>query len=179
MEKVKKFICDQLKSQCVKTLGKAVGISLVMVIFVTLFTGLVYQPKKALKRGFEIELSADGKSVVKKEEKPVDLAALMQTADLERGAKLFKKCASCHSVGKGEAAKVGPNLYGVVGRARASSSFAYSDAMKAKGGTWDIESMNQFITKPKDFVPGTKMAFAGLKKPQDRADVILFLQKNK
>lgn len=131
-----------------------------------------------IKRGFEIELSADGKPVVKKEEKPVDLASMMKLADLDRGAKIFKKCATCHTIGRGEAAKVGPNLFGVVGRQKASTAFSYSDAMKAKGGAWDVESINQFITKPKDFVPGTKMAFPGLKKPQDRADVILFLQKS-
>ncbi|MBM3579805.1 MAG: c-type cytochrome [Alphaproteobacteria bacterium] len=131
-----------------------------------------------LKRGFEIEISADGKPI-KREEKVVDLASLMKLADIDRGAKIFKKCATCHTAGKGEAAKIGPNLFGIVGRARATTSFTYSDAMKAKGGAWDQESINQFITKPKDFVPGTKMAFPGLKKPQDRADVILFLEKQK
>ena len=102
----------------------------------------------------------------------------MKIADYDRGAKIFKKCASCHNIIKGEGAKVGPNLYQVVGRARASSfGFAYSEAIKAKGGAWDRDSINQFITKPKDYLPGTKMAFPGLKKPQDRADVILYLDK--
>ena len=65
-----------------------------------------------------------------------------------------------------------------MGRARGSfAGFSYSEAMKAKGGAWDRASINQFITKPKDYLPGTKMAFAGLKKPQDRADVILYLEK--
>ncbi len=179
MKKIKKIICDQLRSDCVKNFGKALALSLSIAGFVTVFTHLIYQPKIALKRGFEIELSSDGKPVAKKEEKPVNLADLMKLADIDRGAKIFKKCASCHSIGKGESAKVGPNLYAVIGRAKASTAFSYSDAMKAKGGSWDIESINQFITKPKEFVPGTKMAFAGLKKPQDRADVIMFLQKNK
>ena len=183
MEKLKKLICEQvtkLKSIIdFETLGKAFGISLGIVVAVVVITNLLYSEKKDIKRGFQIEFSADGKLVVKKEEKPVDLATMMKTADFDRGAKIFKKCASCHTIGKGEAPKVGPNLYAIIGRKRASTSFAYSDAMKTKGGAWDMESINQFITKPKDFVPGTKMAFAGLKKPQERADVIMFLRNQK
>ena len=144
----------------------------------TLVADLFYQPKIVKKRGYEIEISLDGKPVAKKEEKIIDLAELMILADIERGAKIFKKCASCHNVGKGEGAKVGPGLYAVVGRAKGIfAGFSYSEAMKAKGGSWDRASINQFITKPKDYLPGTKMAFAGLKKPQDRADVILYLEK--
>jgi len=174
-----KKIKELLKAQS-KILAPALGFALVTVLFAVLAANLLYQPKTMVKRGFQIELSADGKPVVKKEEKPVDLAMMMKTADLDRGAKIFKKCASCHTVGKGEGAKVGPNLYGVLGRKRAAfAGFAYSEAMKTKGGAWDKETVNQFITKPKDFLPGTKMAFPGLKKPQDRADVILFLEKQK
>lgn len=156
----------------------AFAAAFLVVAFAILASDLLYQPKKTVKRGFEIEVAVDGKSVEKKEEKPVDLATLMKAADFDRGAKISKKCASCHTFGKGEAAKVGPNLFGVVSRKKASmAGFSYSEAMKAKGGAWDVESLNQFIAKPKDFIPGTKMGFAGLKKPQDRADMILFLEK--
>jgi cytochrome c len=175
MEKIKKLLMAQLKIN-----GVAFALALVLTIFTIILADVLYHPKEVVKRGYQIELSADGKPVVKKEEKLVDLATMMKTADFDRGAKVFKKCASCHTAGKGEATKVGPNLYGVLGRKRAAfAGFSYSEAMKAKGGAWDAESVNQFITKPKDFVPGTKMAFPGLKKPQDRADVILFLQKQK
>ena len=156
----------------------AFAAAFLVAIFAVLVADLLYQPKNIVKRGFEIEVAVDGKTVEKKEVKPVDLASLMKIADFDRGAKISKKCATCHSFGKGEAAKVGPNLFGVVGRKKASTTFAYSEAMKAKGGSWDAESVNQFITKPKDYIPGTKMGFAGLKKPQDRADVILFLEKS-
>lgn len=172
-KKIKEF----LKAQ-VEAFGPAIGLALCVMLFAILAANLLYHPKKMVKRGFEIEIAADGKAVVKKEEKPVDLASMMKTADFDRGAKIFKKCATCHTIGRGEAAKVGPNLFGVVGRKRAATAFAYSEAMKAKGGAWDVESINLFITKPKDFVSGTKMAFPGLKKPQDRADVILFLEKS-
>jgi len=155
------------------------ALSLAIIVFAVLFADLFYQEKDVKKRGFEIALAADGKPLPKKEEKVVDIGTLMKLANVDNGAKVFKKCASCHTVGKGEAAKVGPNLYGIVGRARGSmAGFSYSEAMKAKGGAWDVASINQFITKPKDYINGTKMAFAGLKKPQDRADVILFLQKS-
>lgn len=174
---MKKKLIEFLKIQA-QAFGPSILLALCVMGFAIIAANLLYQPKKMIKRGFEIELSADGKPVAKKEERPVDLASMMKTADLDRGAKIFKKCATCHSIGKGEAAKIGPNLYGVVGRKKAAAAFAYSDAMKAKGGIWDPESINQFITKPKDFVPGTKMAFPGLKKPQDRADVILFIQKS-
>ncbi|NBV06002.1 MAG: cytochrome c family protein [Proteobacteria bacterium] len=171
MQKIKELL---------KLQGASFALSLILVIFAILFTNTLYHEKAMIKRGFQVEISADGKPVAKKEEKLIDLATMMKTADFDRGAKIFKKCMSCHSIGKGEAAKVGPNLYGIVGRARGSfAGFSYSAAMKAKGGSWDAESINQFITKPKDYLPGTKMGFAGLKKPQDRADVILYLQRQK
>ena len=152
--------------------------AIVVVAFVTIVADLTYRPKIVKKRGYEIELSADGTAIVKKVEAPVILADLMKIADADRGAKIFKKCASCHNVQKGEGSKVGPALYGVVGRAKGTfAGFSYSDGLKAKGGLWDRESINQFITKPKDYISGTKMAFAGLKKPQDRADVILYLEQ--
>lgn len=163
-----------------KTPLLSVAFAFTIVVVSIIFADIFYQEKPMVKRGFQIEIAADGKAVEKKVEKPVDIATLLKNADIDKGAKIFKKCSSCHTIGKGEAAKVGPNLYGIVGKKRAAmAGFAYSDAMKAKGGAWDIESINQFITKPKDFVPGNKMGFAGLKKPQDRADLILFLQKQK
>ncbi len=175
MKKIQQLLKAQAKEQ-----GPAIALAIGVVLFSAVLADLLYQPKPVLKRGFEIAVSTDGKPVEKKEEKQVDLASMMKTADADRGAKIFKKCASCHGVEKGGAAKVGPNLFGIVGKKRASSAgFSYSEAMKAKGGAWDQESINTFIAKPKDFIAGTKMAFPGLKKPQDRADVILFLERQK
>jgi cytochrome c len=172
MEKIKNFLKEGFKN-----FAPSFGLAIAIALFATLAANLFYQPKKITKRGFEIEIPAAGKAAVKKEEKLVDLASMMVSADVDRGAKIFKKCASCHTVEKGGGNKVGPNLFGIVGKVRATTSgFSYSDAMKSKGGSWDKESLDKFITKPKDFIPGTKMAFPGLKKPQDRADVILFLE---
>jgi cytochrome c len=105
---------------------------------------------------------------------------LMVKADPAQGEKVSKICGSCHTFGKGEPNRVGPNLAGIVGRARgAAAGFAYSDAMKAKGGAWDEDSLNEFLWSPKSFVPGTKMSFAGLKKPEDRAALIKWLKSQK
>ena len=105
------------------------------------------------------------------------IAPLMAKADAAKGAQVVKVCSACHSFDKGGPNKVGPVLYGVIGRTRGTADgYAYSDAMKAKGGAWDAESLNQFLAAPKKFVEGTKMGFMGLPKPQDRADVIKYLE---
>jgi len=99
-------------------------------------------------------------------------------ANVEAGKALFQKqCFTCHTTDKGGANKVGPNLWAVVGREKAGhEGFSYSSALKAKGGEWSVEDINHLIFKPTAFVRGTKMAFAGVPKEQDRADVIAFLK---
>lgn len=107
------------------------------------------------------------------EEAPVSRFA---TANLASGAKVFKKCAACHTVDNGGANKIGPNLWDVVGRAKAGSEgFKYSGALSATDGTWDVADLDAFLTKPKDFVPGTRMTFAGLKREKDRTNIIAYL----
>lgn len=104
--------------------------------------------------------------------------ALIASADVAKGAKLSKACAACHSFEKGGPIKIGPDLWNVVGRERATfPGFDYSDGMKAKGGHWTLETLNQFLWKPKKFIDGTKMNFAGLKKTQDRADLLAWLRQ--
>lgn len=102
---------------------------------------------------------------------------LLASASTDAGAKVFKKCAGCHSDDKGGANKVGPNLWNVVGADKGHHpDFAYSDALKGLGGKWTYEDLDHFLTSPKAFAKGTKMTFAGLKKASDRAAVILFLR---
>ncbi len=112
------------------------------------------------------------------EEAPVEsLGALLAAADVASGKKIAKKCSACHSFDKGGKNKVGPNLWDIVGRDMAQvAGFKYSDALAGMGGTWDYAAWDRFLTKPKAMVPGTKMSFAGEKKPGKRADLIAFLR---
>jgi cytochrome c len=104
------------------------------------------------------------------------VVALLPKADPANGKATFKKCQSCHVSEKGKTPTVGPNLWDVVNRARASyPGFTYSDAMKAKGGNWSFEELAKFLHNPKEYVPGTKMVFNGLPNPGDEADVIAYL----
>lgn len=106
-----------------------------------------------------------------------DAMAMLATADAGAGAKSFKKCKACHSTAKGGKNKVGPNLWDVVGRAKAGvSGFKFSGALKGLGGDWTYKDLDAFLAKPKAFAKGTKMSFAGLKKPKDRANVIIYLR---
>lgn len=102
--------------------------------------------------------------------------ALLSKAKAENGAAIFKKCAACHTSDKGKPKGIGPNLWGVVNRAKASfEGFEYSGDMKAKGGNWSFEDLATFIANPKAYVAGTKMIFPGLSNPEDAADVIAYL----
>jgi len=114
-------------------------------------------------------------------EKVVPLADLLASADPAKGEKISKVCGSCHTFNAGGSNGVGPNLHGVIGRAHASApGYAYSDAMAAtKGKTWSAETLNEFLSGPQAFVPGTKMTFAGLKKAEDRAALIKWLETQK
>lgn len=103
-----------------------------------------------------------------------DFATLFAAADAAAGEKVFGKCKACHKVDGNNG--TGPHLDGVVGRAVASiADFGYSDGMKAHGGDWTPEALNEFLTNPKGVVAGTKMSFAGLPKPEDRVNVIAYL----
>jgi len=98
------------------------------------------------------------------------------SADLKRGEKLYRKCKTCHYLDK-EKNKIGPHLVGIFGRKAGSvAGFKYSDAMKASGITWDEKTIDEYLTKPKAFIPGNKMTFAGLKKAEDRADLIAYMK---
>ena len=102
---------------------------------------------------------------------------LLASADLGKGKKVFKKCASCHSAAEGAKHKIGPNLWDVVGRAKGSAEdYIFSGALKGKGGDWSFGDLDQFLISPKSYIKGTKMSFSGLKKASDRATVIAYLR---
>ena len=108
---------------------------------------------------------------------PAAVVAMIKTAKPEDATGTFKKCAGCHSSEKGAANKVGPDLWGLVGRPKASAAgFSYSEGMKSKGGNWSYADLAQFIHSPKTFVPGTKMLFTGVTDPTDLANLIAYLR---
>ena len=138
----------------------------------------VFHPAKPAKPGFEVAATEPGgggaHETAKEPDEPIE--KLPASATVDKGANAAKKCAACHTFGKGEPNRVGPNLYGVVGRPKGTEAgFDYSAALKGKGGNWTVDDLNKFLTSPKAFAPGTKMSFAGLPRGTERADVIAFL----
>lgn len=108
---------------------------------------------------------------------PEPILAMIAAADVERGKQVSKACAACHNFDKGGGNGVGPNLWGLVNRAKGShGGFEYSAGMKAKGGNWSLSELNHFLWKPKAFVTDTKMNFIGVKKPEDRAALLAYLR---
>ncbi|MGH6930149.1 MAG: c-type cytochrome, partial [Dongiaceae bacterium] len=106
------------------------------------------------------------------------IADLLKAADPAAGAKVAAKCKACHGFDKGGPNKVGPNLWDIVGakQAHLGDAFKYSDALKGLGGEWTYDALDKYLTAPKEYAPGTKMVFPGLKKPEDRAAVIAYLR---
>lgn len=159
-----------------KVLGAILG-TLLITLALNIFTGAIFTPKKPEKAGYEIavtELPAAGGGAVQEQEAP--LPELLAKADPQKGATVGKKCLTCHDFTKGGPNKVGPNLYGIVGRDRAAhEGFSYSGAMKAKGGKWTLEELSTYLKSPRALVPGTTMAFAGISKGSDRADLLAYL----
>ncbi len=124
------------------------------------------------------ESSASDGTVAKKEEIIEPVSLLLAGASIENGEKLFKKCATCHNYEKGGANKVGPQLWNIINRPKANQDgFAYSKALAEYGGEWGYEELAEFLYKPKKYIKGTKMNFAGLKKVEDRADLVYFLRE--
>jgi cytochrome c len=107
--------------------------------------------------------------------KPIEF--YLASADPTKGEQVFKKCTACHNADKGGANALGPNLWGVLGEpvGKGANGFAFSEALSGKGGNWDWDKLSEWLSNPKKFAPGTKMTFAGLGNPEDRANVIAFL----
>ncbi len=125
------------------------------------------------------EKTADTKSAEKEKPATVDIKTLLANANVVSGAKIAKKCAACHTFDKGGKNKLGPVLYDLVNRPLASvPGFAYSDGIKAKGGKWTYDNLAAFLKKPKDFIPGTKMVFSGIRNDSKLANLIAYLRNN-
>lgn len=161
-----------------KIAGGVLG-TLLLTMALGLFSGYIYAPPTPTKPGYDLPAAAaegSGEGQAKGAAPAEPLPVLLAKADVGKGQSLAKACGACHNFEKGAAAKIGPPLYGVIGREVASvPGFSYSDALKSKGGTWDYEKINAFITSPKAYAPGTKMTFAGEADPVKRADIIDYL----
>ncbi|WP_174286194.1 cytochrome c family protein [Sphingomonas bacterium] len=137
----------------------------------------IYDTGRPEKMGYAIEGVEDAGGGG--EAAAIPVASLLPTADAVKGGEVFKKCAACHTINQGGANGIGPNLYGTLGEAigQGKAGFAFSDALKGVGGNWDFEKMNAWLTSPRKFAAGTKMTFAGLSSPQDRANVLLYINQ--
>ena len=150
----------------------------IAVLGLSIVTGMIYTPHAPEKPGYVVEgveLEGEAGGAVAEVEKPI--AFYLASANVEKGANAFKKCAACHTITPGGANGIGPNLHGTVGKTHAHvAGFSYSSAMlETKAKTWDFDALNEWLKSPKAYIPGNKMSFAGLGKPQDRADVIAYL----
>lgn len=158
----------------------AILIASLTAMVVGVVANILYKPKLEIaERGYQIEVAEeDSDSEIEVEEESLNIEELMASANAEAGAKTIKKCVACHTFDQGGANKVGPNLWKIVNSKKAQKpDFVYSKVMAAAGGTWDQQSLFGFLSKPGKYMPGTKMSFVGIRKPEDIANVIAYLKE--
>ena len=158
--------------------------AIILVLGINKITDVIFYVEKPEKSAYEVASITTVASNTSAETSSAssgsgDIMALFASTSAAEGAKVFKKCAACHSIAEGGANKIGPALWGVIGRpAGAVPNYKYSKSLAAHGKDWSFEEMNGFLIKPKDWIKGTKMSFAGLKNAKDRAAVILYMNEN-
>ena len=158
--------------------------AIILVLGINKVTNIIFYIEKPEKSAYQVANLTTTTSTTTTEagaenSESGNIMALFASTSATEGAKVFKKCLACHNIGKGDPNKIGPNIFGVINRRAGSvSDYKYSKAMLAYGKVWSFEEMNSFLTKPKDWIKGTKMSFAGLKKAKDRAAVILYMNEN-
>lgn len=142
-----------------------------------LVTDEIYKAEGPETPGYPIAGVVEGGDEGAAAEPPI--AHFLQTADAARGAASFRKCTACHNADQGGANGTGPNLWGAMGASVAHrADFSYTEALRGHGGTWDWDTMSLWLKSPRAFANGTRMSFAGLSDPQERADVLLFLNQH-
>jgi cytochrome c len=162
-----------------KILGAVLGTCLIT-LALNIGANALFAPQAPAKPGFQIAVAkpaagAGEAGAAKEQIEP--LPVRLAKANLDRGKSTAKQCQACHTFEKGGPNRVGPNLYGIVDdeRGKDRGGFNFSAAMKAKGGKWTFDELDKFLTNPREYIPGTAMTFAGISNPQQRADVIAFL----
>jgi cytochrome c len=163
-----------------KIIGAVLG-TVIFIFVVRLVAEHIYEAEKPEKPGYVVEgvVEASAGATAPVEEAMPDWGTVLPTADVAAGKTASVKCEQCHDLTKGGPNKIGPNLFGVVDRARAShEGFAYSGAMKGKPGNWTYDELFKFIKAPGVDIPGTKMSFAGLRSEKDRINLIAYLRSN-
>ncbi len=158
--------------------------ALLVVMLSGFFSDIVFHEKELVEPAYKVAIPETGEE---KSDEPVEIVTgtmLLASMDIDGltkdGSKVAKKCVACHSFENGGASKVGPNLWNVVNASIAHiDDFSYSETlanMKAEGEIWNYEHLDAFLENPKGWAPGTKMGFAGLRKPEDRAAIIAYLR---
>jgi len=156
----------------------SIALAVIVILGINKIADSIYEVKKPEKSAYQITVASQTEENGDSDssDKPGDIMALLASANASEGEKVFKKCASCHSVSKGGKNKIGPALWGVIGRqAGILTDYKYSKSLIAYGKKWSFQEIDGFLAKPKEWVPGTKMAFAGLKNQKDRASLILYM----
>jgi len=158
--------------------------AIILILGINKITDVVYYVEKPEKSAYQVEGATTIANNTTNETSSGDMdsgniMALFASTNASDGAKVFKKCAACHSITQDGGNKIGPALWGVLGRKSGSvSDYKYSKAILSHGKPWTFEEMNSFLIKPKDWIKGTKMSFAGIKDPKERAAVILYMNEN-
>jgi cytochrome c len=165
-----------------KIIGAVLGTA-IFIFVVRVVAEAVYEPEKPAKPGYVVEgvveASAGGGAAAPVEETMPDWGTVLASADVAAGKTTSTKCEQCHDTSSAKTVKIGPPLFGVVDRLRASvAGFSYSSAMKGKGGNWTYDELFKFIKAPGAYIVGTKMSFAGLRNEKDRINLIAFLRSN-
>ncbi len=161
----------------------ALIIALLISLITTIVAETLVDPIELDKAVYHIEVKESAPSADQADQKPKEiepLTPLLESADIEKGKSLSKQCSQCHTFVKNGAHRIGPNLFGIVGMKIASKpGYAYSKGalkLKEQDYKWDVESLNKFLLKPRQFMPGTKMSYAGLKRASQRAHIVKYLQ---
>ena len=155
--------------------------AIILVLGINKVTDVIFYVEKPEKSAYQVASITTVASTASAEtsSETGNIMAIFASTSAAEGAKVFKKCAACHSIAEGGKNKIGPALWGVLGRQAGSlPDYKYSKAMAAHGKKWSFEEMNGFLIKPKDWIKGTKMSYAGLKSEKERAAVILYMNEN-